>query len=88
MFSVYLKMTTGNSTHIKFGGYDKEGIMPGKKLHFLQTKAPHTWQLKMTNYVKFGEDIVDITKYSSYKQRYALFELAYPYIYVPKADFT
>ena len=30
VFSIYLSMDSGNSTHIKFVGYDKEGILGGK----------------------------------------------------------
>lgn len=82
VFSVYLQMKVGNSTHIKFGGFDEEGIKSGKAsdLVFLKTKDVGSWKLGLQT-VKLGEEMVAIDN------RLALFELAYPYIYVPMADF-
>jgi hypothetical protein len=90
VFSVYLQMNVGNSTHIKFGGFDHEGVLggnPQENLHFLKTKNIGTWQVAMST-VKVGNTIVDVTANSTYyKERYILFELAYPYIYMPVSDF-
>ena len=49
IFSVYMQMKVGNTTHIKFGGYDKEGIAPTQKLTFLKTIDNSTWQLEIEN---------------------------------------
>jgi hypothetical protein len=49
IFSVYLKMEYGNTTHIKFGGYDDEGIIGGNPydLDFLKTKSVKTWAVDL-----------------------------------------
>ena len=83
MFSVYLKMEYGNTTHIKFGGYDQEGIIGANPydMKFLKTKSLKTWALAMTK-AEFGDTNLNITQ-----NKQVLFELAYPYIYVPQLDF-
>ena len=83
IFSVYLKMEFGNTTHIKFGGYDEEGIIGGNPydMQFLKTKSVNTWAVDLMK-VEIGNKNSTIGK-----NRKVLFELAYPYIYVPQLDF-
>lgn len=63
MFSVYLSTKVGNSTHIKFGGFDEEGIEGGiDNLGFLTTNTKDSWLLQMKS-IKIGEDeAVDIDR--------------------------
>lgn len=87
IFSVYLKMKEGNTTHIKFGGYDAEGIEDEdvNKLQFLKTRKSNTWQVEIAT-----SDINGTAIFASgaASKRYAQLELAYPYIHVPSDDFT
>ena len=88
MFSVYLSKAVGNTTHVKFGSYDAEGIEGGlDNLQFLRTNSDETWRLQMHT-AKVGEDIVPLDIDRVDRPRYAIFELAYPYIYVPMEDFN
>ena len=57
MFSVYMQMKVGNTTHIKFGGYDEEGIAPSQELTFLKTIDKSTWQLEIEN-SRIMDDII------------------------------
>mmetsp|Transcript_5551 Transcript_5551/g.9502 ORF Transcript_5551/g.9502 Transcript_5551/m.9502 type:complete len:159 (+) Transcript_5551:624-1100(+) len=89
IFSVYMQMNEGNSTHIKFGGFDEEGIKGGdakKNLIFLKTKDKTTWEIPLQT-VKLGETMLDVTAGSKETDRFVLFELAYPFIYMPLSDF-
>jgi hypothetical protein len=74
-------MEEGNTTHIKFGGYDPEGIIGGEAndLKFLKTSSQNTWAIDLGS-ASIGS--TTFTNFSS-KERKALFELAYPYIYLP-----
>lgn len=49
IFAVYLKMEYGNTTHIKFGGYDQEGIIGGNSydMTFLKTKSINSWAINV-----------------------------------------
>ena len=87
IFSVYLKMKEGNTTHIKFGGYDAEGIEGEdvNNLKFLKTRKSDTWSIEMQSSDIAGTSIFAQGASSS---RYAQLELAYPYIHVPISDFT
>jgi hypothetical protein len=79
-------MSYGNTTHIKFGGYDVEGIEGNttENLSFLKTKDNKSWAVEIAD-VSIGDTHLSIG--SSGSPRYALFELAFPYIYVPTSDF-
>jgi hypothetical protein len=60
MFSVYLSMDQGNTTHLKIGGYDEEGVEGGlDSLQFLSTASSGSWAIQMKT-VKIDEDIVEI----------------------------
>ena len=43
--SFYLRESTGNSSSIKFGSYDGEGINPGSTLEIYRTKGLDKWSL-------------------------------------------
>lgn len=79
MFSVYLKMEYGNTTHIKFGGYDEEGIIGANPydMKFIKTKSVKTWAIDLMK-AELGTKQISLGV-----NRQVLFELAYPYIYVP-----
>ena len=88
MFSVYLSKKVGNTTHLKFGGYDKEGIEGGlDNLQFLRTNSDDTWRLQMHS-ARVGNDMIELEIDRLEHPRFAIFELAYPYIYVPMDDFN
>jgi hypothetical protein len=79
-------MSYGNTTHIKFGGYDVEGIEGNttENLSFLKTKDKESWAVEIAH-AFIGDTQLSIG--GSGSPRYALFELAFPYIYVPTSDF-
>ena len=79
-------MAYGNTTHIKFGGYDVEGIEGNttENLSFLKTKDTSSWAVEIAE-ASIGD--TPLYLFNSGSPRYALFELAYPYIYVPASDF-
>ena len=84
VFSVYMSMKQGNTTHVKFGGWDSEGVdnqtFPDGPV-FLKTKDNSTWALEMDS-VRIGGNPIELQQ-----TRFALIELAYPYIYMPASDF-
>ena len=45
----------GDTTHIKFGGYDSEGILPGSQLIFLETVNNKSWKLNLKS-LTFNDD--------------------------------
>ena len=79
-------MRKGNSTHVKFGGWDTEGIdnqTSPEGLTFLKTKDATSWAIEIFN-AKIGDREIEMP---DTPKRFALIELAYPYIYMPQADF-
>jgi hypothetical protein len=76
-------MEYGNTSHIKFGGYDPEGSLSGKldSMWFLKTKGLDTWAIDLVSST-VGNISLNIGK-----DKLVLFELAYPYVYIPQSDF-
>ena len=75
-------MKEGKTTHLKFGGWDPEAIAYGSDLTFLKTDSSSDWKLNMDIASFAGEDI------EANEARYGIFELAFPYMYIPMSDFN
>ena len=87
VFSVYLSLKPGNGTHVKFGGYDEEGIEGGAdRIRFLETDDSSSWSVPMSS-VSIGDSQIEYDEDED-GGRFAIFELAYPYIYMPMSDFN
>lgn len=87
VMSAYLSVKPGNGTHIKFGGYDEEGMEGGAEaVSFLQTDDATSWAVGLSD-VSVGDSTLDVEDYAD-DGRLAIFELAYPYIYMPMKDFN
>lgn len=88
VFSVYMSMKEGDTkqySHVKFGGWDKEGIdnsTSPEGLTFLKTMDPSSWAIEMES-ARIGNTPITLSS----KKTYALIELAYPFIYMPQSDF-
>lgn len=52
--SVYTSLEPGNSSHVKFGGYDDKGIDPKYNLVQLQTVNTSTWAVGL-QYFMFAD---------------------------------
>ena len=50
VFSIYVDLTPGNSSHIKFGGWEEEAVADGKTLTLLKTTRPDTFAVKLLEY--------------------------------------
>ena len=51
VFSVYLKNNQSfskDSSHIKFGGWDQEGLADGETLHMVSTQDTKSWSFKFS----------------------------------------
>ena len=59
VFSVYLSLKPGNGTHVKFGGYDEEGIEGGAdRIRFLATDDSSSWSVPMSS-VSIGDSQIE-----------------------------
>jgi len=47
--SFYIRAAQGNSSIIKFGSYDEQGIAPGASLSVYKTVATNSWNLMSRN---------------------------------------
>lgn len=82
MFSVYLSMKSGNGTHVKLGGYDVEGMDGGvDSLQIIETVDNEQWILPLSH-ASIGYQAVQL------QATQVIFELAYPYIYLPMEDYN
>ena len=69
---------SGNTTHIKFGGWDQDGILVGQTLKMIKTTSNQDWLLKFDT-MKVDEYDVDLEKGSIAK-----IDLDTPFIFVPQ----
>ena len=76
-YSLYLSNEIGDTTHIKFGGYDPEGILPGSELKYLETVENRSWKLNLKS-LTLNKDLIQFDT-----RRNAVFEMAFPYLYCP-----
>jgi hypothetical protein len=49
VFAIYLRPDAGNSSCIKFGAYDTEGLTTGTKLKLIRTTGRNAWSLFVRN---------------------------------------
>lgn len=66
-------------THIKFGGWDQDGLKPGKNLHMIHTNSHKTWL------VNFHELSLNSETFDIAEKDVAL-DPGYPWIHVPIED--
>jgi len=80
MFSIYIKEEDDKAPHssILFGGYDEEAFLDPSDVQ--EFKVDSSYRVPMTE-VKFG----NLTK-SLGDGQHAIFDPAYPYIYVPSTN--
>ena len=67
----------GDTTHIKFGGYDPEGILPGSELTYIETVDKQSWKLNLKS-LTLNNSLI---KFEA--KRNAIFEMAFPFLYCP-----
>lgn len=84
-----MNMNNGNSTHVKFGGFDTEGIFSQNEndLTLMQTSSISSWSLDLQSASIGNTEFVHPKVSFSDSPRYVLFELTHPYIYIPLEDF-
>jgi hypothetical protein len=78
--SFYITKSAGNSSSIKFGSYDEEGIAPGASLAMYRARGLD-WQLSAKDLSVNGHDL------SGGKMRVISFDMSLPYLYLPSQDF-
>lgn len=80
VLSFYIKESSGNSSSIKFGSMDEEGILPGASLAVYRTKSLNKWSLKGGN--------ISVNKHVPLSgEREFQFKFQLPYLYLPPSDF-
>ena len=82
VFSIYTSRNLGNSTHIRFGGYDLNGIAENESLKYIRTINQSTWAVEIGK-LSIGGKTMDI----NYEEKTLQFDPAVPYIYLPSSDF-
>lgn len=86
VFSIYMKMSDKTESHLKLGGYDEEGCADGvaknPNFKFIKTESPDSWRVSLRG-AKLYEDTIELGD----RERFVLFELAYPFSYIPLQDF-
>lgn len=78
-FSMYVKEAGGNSSSIKFGGYDPSGA--DGVIHFYKSKKNDDWVLKGGNMRVNGHPAIN-------SEREMRFTPELPYLYIPAQDFA
>ena len=81
LFSIYLSNKPGMKTHIKFGGWDKEGLKPGKNLHMIHTNSQKTWLVNFHD-LSINDEVFDIAETD------VALDPGYPWIHVPIWDWS
>ena len=83
IISIYMSQDKGNSSSVKFGGWDTNAmIFPGTP-YMLKTIDDQSWALQMNNF-RFTT-ITSEWKFSLTPK--ILFEPSLPFIYIPDGDF-
>ena len=97
--AIYTEATYGNSSIVKFGGWDAAGIKNGdvSSLRMLQTKSNSEWMLnaqvitqgsQQAEPQQFTGDYVAITATDSSQPRDIFIDPQVSFLYVPELDFT
>lgn len=86
VFSVYANMN--KASHVKLGGYDELGalgnVTGNENFTFIKTDSNKSWKMNLVQVWTFGiEKGVELMT-----TKYAIPEVAYPYIYMPMSDFN
>lgn len=82
MFSLFIDVDNNNSS-IKFGSYDKSGIMRGEPFNLVTSNLDNGWQFDLTNTKLASVDFHD----DEYQFK-ATFNPAFPWIHLPVEYFT
>jgi hypothetical protein len=69
----------GNSSNIKFGGWDQSAIAPGHYLKMFRTFSPQQWDLKADNFLLGGTSFLMASRVISIDPHI-------PYLYIPNND--
>jgi len=72
----------GNSSIIKFGGWDQSALKPGSSLTVLKTKDEKSWTLSASEFLYNGTNLI-----TGIDKRIDL-NPHLPYLYIPDADWT
>jgi hypothetical protein len=80
--SFYIRAAAGNSSIIKFGSYDEQGIAPGMAMATYKTKSISSWNLMGRNIKTNGHNI------TKGQQREFSFDMQLPYLYLPYRDWV
>ena len=72
----------GNSSVIKFGGWDQSALKPGTQLTVLKTKDEKSWTLSASEFLYNGTSLI-----TGIDKRIDL-NPHLPYLYIPDADWT
>lgn len=74
--------TKGNSASVQIGSWDKKAVKDGQTLTMIGTVDKTTWLVPVRN-TKIGE-----TEYTWTNQRQIQFDPHFPYLFVPKNDWS
>lgn len=83
IISIYLDSKSTRSGHIKFGGWDTEGMAEGNELQLLRTQSKTTFGVGFSEFTFGGSPIT----LNSGNPQTVLMDPGYPYMYIPYNDF-
>ena len=87
-------MDEGQSSYIKFGGYDDQAMFPPGELIMMKSLSPKSFKLGFQSMQIGGQtffdilELVNLNKEKNRITRYVQFNPAFPFIYLPKEDFN
>jgi len=79
-------MDGGNSSHIKFGGYDESAFV--QECHMIKSYSNSEWALPYDKLTIGNTEYYSATVDGDKEPKLAEFNPAYPYIYLPNNDFA
>lgn len=83
VFSMYISTEPGNSSHIKFGGWDSQGIADGDSLHMIDTISTDSLAVKLTSF-----SINRRVYHTEDPQQSLILDPSVQYIHVPEKEFV
>jgi hypothetical protein len=72
-----------HESSLKFGSFDQAAIKPGESMALMKTRHKGSWSVRMHGFTTVNSYNLPLAN----AQTYAIFEPAFPYIYIPSADF-
>jgi hypothetical protein len=78
---MYLRTESGNSSNIKFGGWDPAALAPGADLKMFRTVSTSHWDLKSDDFLMGGKPFLQDVRYISIDPHI-------PYLYIPTYDWN